>query len=75
MSTYTAITEEMTHDLDIALTKAKNGQRDFAAMKRVVEEMRRSSEETRAKIGIVNFQRRPHLSGGVSDAGRRTEMV
>ena len=53
MSIHTPITEEMTAKLVRSLEHAGKGQRDPAALRRTIEEMNRSREESRQQIGTV----------------------
>ena len=54
MSISNPITDEMAHELDNALAEAVARTRDPEKLRRIIEEMNRSREETRQRIGIVN---------------------
>ena len=51
MSTDTAITGK--HDLEEALERIATGKRDPERIRRAVEELHRSRDETRRKVGII----------------------
>jgi hypothetical protein len=52
MSTDTATTPR--HELEESLERAAAGKRDPEKMRKAVEELERSREETRQKLGIVD---------------------
>ena len=54
MSTVNHISDEMTKALRIALKQATKHERDPETMRKAIEDMNRSREETRSRIGTVN---------------------
>ncbi|HEV7225919.1 MAG TPA: hypothetical protein VGN42_24645 [Pirellulales bacterium] len=55
MSTEHAISAELLHDLEIALTRAMTDERDPDEMRKAIEDMNRMREELRQRIGTVNI--------------------